>query len=796
MKIPVILYDIVNKKLTKNIISKSNCFYFYAHQLFSVKIISGVGLLYSVKQIGTILETQNGLEFSGNYGYTLYIPKNNEEVVIEISSELFKTEYKIKLVLDNIIDETNEHYLDLITNNHLPNYEQLKPALLNEFKDDDLLKRLLLDFKNILKYKGTKESINKFFQFIGYSKDGLTIQDEYFNKLHNSVTTEPNKLIDTKTGNYHILYDNFIQEGFDENNLPIRTLVVQDLEKFFQHLIYAISLANTYFTLKEQDITFFGINYSSNIPKEPSITSHMNVLIDNDVHTFRKSLYIDFWTHVDSSNIVKHVSNCIFKDGVLYRTETKVYKEVSEIFENQVLYFIDQEIFDDTNIDDYDLDKIKRIFGVAGHLKIHSPNTYIEFEFVDINSPSNKLVFNKQLVADFIYVQFAIASTSTYRLTIKVTDLYNNTEKYFYEFHTSNEVQRIDFDVFSSILVSDDMMEINSIDSDIDSPSLIIEPHQNLPNYILPFDKIPFDLADYYSVPIDNFTRWLTLTEQYILPGINQNRSLDIITETIPLDYIDTFLDILTFEYSDDWELKLRVYDFETYREILINVSDIVNYPYLELLNRLYITLMDITDIETLEVKPYYFITTNEVGIDLTKQTYDFVLVSKITNEEKSVYSLALNVDLMRKKIPVNYDFPLFPIVSELVPDFETFISPAKKYEIISDDSLIEYPIVQSIFPRLISTESVLANTYYLKIGDVILCRLTEKYVVGETDILWKVFNAFTDELLFQTTDMMLKYRVKENTIYNIQCTFKIADHTNQLIKRSIFSSFEKQYFD
>ena len=134
------------------------------------------------------------------------------------------------------------------------------------------------------------------------------------------------------------------------------------METFFEKLKYTIALANTYFTLKEQNITFFGLNYSSNIANEPSITSYACANFVNDVNYFRKKLKINLWTHIDSVNKEEKIVNCLLKSYDLIKSEVKYYKEFPIDFgSNRNLFYVDNEIFDDLGFSNLDPEKIKRV---------------------------------------------------------------------------------------------------------------------------------------------------------------------------------------------------------------------------------------------------------------------------------------------------------------------------------------------------------------------------------------------------------------------------------------------------
>jgi len=801
MDFPIILYNIDKQVITKKSISKANCFYFYSYKNISVRILSGIGILYSVKKINNVLTTEeaiNGELLINNFGYTLYIPINKTSIEIEVTMDNFVTTYIIDLKLDNIIDETNEHYNDLLYNNNLPNFYELEKAIPDEFNKSELIKRLLLDFKYILKHKGTKKSIETFLEFIGFNYSNLSIYDEFLNRSLNILTVNPNKETDIKTGNYHVLYDNWESEVLlDNNNLPIRRTKIDVLDSFKNHLLNAISLANTYFTSDEQDITFFGLNYSSNIAFEQSITSNMNMIFENDIYEFRKKINIDILNYIDSENYVKVVDNCIQNTNNLLKSEVKTYLEDSDSKINSNIYNIDYEIFDDIIPTNIDITKLEKLFGNILHININSPNTYVEIEIVDKNDIQNILIYNKIFITTLLSKVIVFEKTSNYLITFKITDCYNNTEKYFYDFNIKTDVQRIDIESSTSFKIQTKIIDNNNIDS----PTKISKLNAtDLQNYILPIELIPENLIDYFSVDSNNINilKWLTDNETYILPTLNDNLIVDDISENISLELIDNWLSILCFKYDDNFELKLRVFDKDTNQYIIINYSEISNYN--KLFDCLYIMLIDVYDRdENDEIQnfktPYYFITTTEVGIDFNKSSYDFLLHDKLHNTYQSIYDLFdTTIESFDIKIPVNNDFPLFEIKSELFPNFNTYKSLTGYIQSIEiSSSIVTFPVIKSIFNRLtkISDENPEA-CYDLKLGDIFVCELDNKYVVNQQDINWKILNSFTNEILFESNDLILKYRIDDNICYDISCDFIIDEIQYNIFKKSLFSSFNK----
>lgn len=792
--LPILLYDNNKKLINYKHITKTNCFYFYSYKNITVEIVSGTGVLYSVKNISNNLVTTSGQLLTNNFGYTLYIPTNKTEILLKISDNTSEILYNIVLELDNIIDETNEHYNDLLVNNFLPNFEQLSKAIPNEFNKSELIKRLLLDFKNIIKHKGTKKSIETFLEFLGFNDNNLTIFSEYYNRQKDILTTNPNKETDVKTGNYYVLYDNFVSEGLDSNNLPIRFTNIDNVVSFQETLLNAIALANVYFTIDEQLITFFALNYSSNMPFEESITSNASMIFETDVLNFRKNLSINIKNYTSSDFYQYNVLNCLQKKDVLLKSEVKTYLENPLTKLNDSVYFVDDEIFDDEVFNYNDIDKYDRIFGNVLHLNIHSPNTYIKFEIFDKNYVTNKLVFQKSLITNDLNKIIVLKATTIYRLNIEITDYHNNTEKYFYDFYVNHNINKIDFDSFSSSLILDENKFKNDIILDIDSPTKLTT-HDNLSkNYILPKNLIPLDLQNYYGLNSASITEWLTENNKFDISSIDKNYTVNEITESVCLNLFDNWLDIVCLKYDDNFDLKIKVYD--------INICEYVNIDYINIgqyspiSDKLYVMLIDIydrdinEDIEDIKT-PYYFITTTETGIDINKESYDFILINKITGEEISIYDEYIDNNLYISRIPVNYDFPLFEISSELYPNFLKYISPNTYKENIEG---IDYTIIKSVFNRLSKISDNPDFAYNLKIGDFVFCKLNNNYVINEKNVIWKIFNTFTNELLFETSDFMLKYRIEDNIIYDVSCDFTIDNIKYNIMKKSVFSSFIKKY--
>lgn len=826
--LPIILYDINGNKLSSHkIIMRTPTFYIYSYEKFTINSLDNSALIFSVtKTESNELLTRKGFSFSNNFGYTIYC---ETDTVIEIinsegKSELYTFEYKPY----NILEKSQAHYNDLLINHYLPTFEELEPALLPGVEKADLLKRLLLDFKDILRSKGTKSSIEKFFYFIGFLFEQITVLEEYCKNKTNpdadltkeellswinekNVTTRPDTTVDTKTGNYHVLFDNWndgSQNGMQDvnsKNMPFRPFAQQNLDKFFEALKYAISLANTYFTLVEQEITFFGISFSVNIPMFQSITSSMNQIFENDLNAFRKKLHIDFYYNYVSTGDSKIknylVKNCLQKDDKAYRSETKYIAKNEQ--PNNELYLVEKEIADN-EIYDGPIESVKRLFGCILHVNVESPNTYVQLTIESKNNELIKLVVPKQYVEHTLHSEYFTAINGDYKLTVEIWDVHNNYEKYFYYYSLQDDVRLLDIDVFNSYKIIDDNFDKNHIDLDVDSGTLTSSENQELKNYILPINNIPEDLRQYWSSDINMANScWLSETNVskkkslYILPEINKNYKVDEITDTIPVTHTDQWLEFVVIPYIDIDKLTLTVYDADEREYVILKNFDWELDPTFD---KLFIRKMQITEQDG-NINDYLFICPIETGINMCKSTFDLgyivneynediEIVEKVLNPETNLFedkitiervhriiteSIYDNKEIKYKKIPVNFDFPLFPIDKA----DEDFV-----FSCITDN----YPVVKSLFPRL---QNIDEGLQILSLGDVILVRLNADKVCGEIDVKWSLFNEFTGALVYTTNDYALKYRLDDNIIYTIQCEFMVNSTPYKLVRTGILSSFK-----
>jgi len=810
---PVILYDIENNSLPINFISKSNNFYLRSYQLFSIEIINNQSnnTIYSVKENPNstgpndlfLINNQNSFVLD-NFGYTLYL--ENDCTIIVKGIDNISRIYNITLKLDNVLNEEQSHYNDLLTNNYLPNFDELEPAIINGDKAE-MIKRLLLDYKNILIKKGTIKGIEKFLNLIGFDPQSIKIYAE-FKTPNNQITLTPDTTKDIKTGYYHLLYDNWnynINDYYTNKNLPKRIIAQNDLEEFFKRLYYAILLANKYFTLPEQDISFFGLNNSVNVEKYLSIAGNTTIVDDFDVHNFRKNINIKLLNYQNSNNFTYLVKNNLQINQDVFNSEIKTYSNSQQL--NDELYLVDLEIFDDyipSNINQLD---IKSLFGNLIHLKINAINNYCEYEIEKIGNPLSKIISDKFLLTEELHLRIVSKLIGNYKITINIYDKHNNREKYVYYYNVKNNINRIDFEIYNSTNIYPISgflgshlpinFDTNKLNLDIESSWITTNQQEILEQinstYILPNNEIPLTLDNYYNQNLTNIIlKYLSENNRFKINELNRNFIVDKSTETIPVDFLDNWLEIISFPYNNGYLLKLKIIDEFTQEISFVDYFDnnligTSNEP-----KDLFITVMDIYNNQLNIDEPYIYISTTSGGINLIPELYDLWLIPDpsllvyINNipQPISIYSL---LNLTKSKIPLNFDFPLFFRKSNLLPDF---ISYPINLPVSPENYIFNLDKVRSLFPRLYNIEQN-NESYNLKLGDIFICRPNPNYITNLTDIKWSILNTFTNEIIYTTTDFMLKYRVIDNIIFTIKLQFKIEGINYEIIKPSIQSSFE-----
>lgn len=732
-------------------------------QHFGIKILVGDADIYSVKMDSKnepIIDKSKSFNNDTNNSYTIY---NITEELLICLTDLHGN--KVNHQIHFNVYEQPLHYDDFLYNEHLPNYDELRECILftDEFDKVNLVARMLLDSNKLMINKGSIKGIKKFLNFVGFEDETFNVNREYITPLKTKTFT-PNKLTDKPTGYYSVWVNNYTQlndEKYTSKNLPNVINLIQDesIETFLDKLHKSFSIAMKYFTLAEQDISFIGFETLTTSERFLSIAGNATMFLDYDVHVFRRDVHINMKCYNNSQLFDYVIQENIGTNPTLYKSEVK-YLDVSQNnVEDSELFLIDDEVYDDEQ-DKLTFDH-KRIFGVAYHIDIDSPNTYIQVEIIGISNRFLYMNIDKQFVGDSgLKVKYICTQSGEFQVKITIWDLHNNREVYLYDYNVHNRIINARFDVFTSHELNGE----NGIIMDISSSSNISTITEN---YTLKLDSVPNNLSDYYNIAssisdTSVITRYSTNNRAYKLKPINSNIGLNNLTD-LPIKYIDNFLNIITFPIDTKLYTDILIRPKSLDKKLSSNggyhsLIEVYNHPNNYEYDNLFVSVMDIWEDETMtKSSEYMFISTTESGIEIYKDLYDIAL---LTNKGKivSIYDMK---DLRKKNIPINYDFDLFHTKQHN-------LNHPKVY-----DKMISK--IESLYPKLLNIKMQSNNkSKSLKFGDVIVASIDTDTIVGEINMNWKLYNSFTGELVYNTNEYALKYRINETALYTIVLEMEI----------------------
>ena len=797
MNFPIILQDINNNILQKEIVVTTPTFFIKSYRKFTIEIqdnyeidfisnsvdkvedsnvIFDTPRIYSVKDNTNIVKTRKVEYLDANYSYTLFLGKTEKTInyIIWYDEENYSENsfiLTIKYKPNNVILSNQQHYESLLINNDLPTIDKLLPAIIKKETEYDLIRKLLLDFKEIKKHRGKLKSIEKFLKFIGFDPDSIKLYPEY-NTPNNTKTIQPNKLVDIKNGYYHVLYDNWIvneNDKYTNKNLPKRLLQVNDISELFDKLIYALTLANDYFTVPEQEMSFFGVSNSANSEQYLSITSnttkvyHINTL-DNlkniNINIFNRTLLDSYPLYIVKNKFQKNIN--------VKLSEVKVYLG-SNIKYNDYLFLIDKELSDnsnDTDLTDEQELTIEYLFGNILHIELSNTqldsNKYLKCQYVIKNLNNEFIQFKSdvyEISTNLIQHKLFVGLFGTYEIKFKFWDYFGNQEEYKYTIKITET--NLNFNIFNSTQIIDKNNISQDVDSTIETENFIDSPKNNL-NFELENSAsnalLDNDLKNYFDIILSEKHKNLFGYKQFSMKLMNKNIQMKNITQTLWTKYVDNFLNIISIKKVDN-----NLYSFS---------------------DDLFVKLMDIK-LSDDTIEQHYFISPKTNSTHISKYLYDINIINNLTGEKYDTNSILKNelpsiYEYKNKIIPVNYDFELY---QEL--DYSNTDLPSNTLEPIN---------IKSVYPRLrnIDIDDILVDddTYSLKIGDIILCTIDNRFITKATDIKWQIFNAFTDELLYEYFGFSLKYRVMESALYNIKLTLFINGEQYVVQKKEIQTSF------
>jgi hypothetical protein len=481
-RFPVILLGIDNQPIPINPVARGASFFIRAIQLFSVQIVEDAAsnnLIYSV----TPKEHPTGSDVAGMFNIAeqkAYTNLNNSSYTVYLESDCLlhyqgidgiQRRIAISFRPDNVLSEQQEQYADLLVNHKLPSFEELEQAYIGN-NIADLLRRLLLDFRTLMRDKGKKSGIEKFLDFIGFDPTSIVVTDVW-RTPSGGMTLTPNTLTDVKTGDYHLLFDNW--ETDPENqytplNMPLRVITETDLTEFFQKLFYALTIANVYFTLPEQDINFFGVVSSANGPQFLSAVGITHIWFQNMVYSYRSQVKIDMFEKDKLAGPhVWLVWNNVQRAVNVDKTQSRTYGISPDLIDD--IYTVPRQIYDDEAITpDMDLSMLETVFASVLHIEVAGPlGFYWNYTIKNRGNPMialapvNDFVFDNADAGGLIghdEVIVVTAANGTYDVTITVKDQHNNKDEWTFEYVVNDVNTKLDIDAFDTSNVSSDINTI------------------------------------------------------------------------------------------------------------------------------------------------------------------------------------------------------------------------------------------------------------------------------------------------------------------------------------------------
>ncbi len=789
--------------------------------------------IYSAKEVPNsepVVADAKMFAASENFCYTLYIPEVNTTVrliVFNDSGEI--DEYIISRVADTN-PEKERLYQDLITNYNLPKFEELSECMIDTRLRDsdyklDLLKRLLLDFRNISKYLGTKTSIKKFFDFIGLHN--IKLEDV----LKKSKYTDD--LV--KTGMYNMLWNNFETDSDQKlttENLPNRLLVVENIEDLFDKLPKIIACCNRYFTVPEQDIVYFGVSFSSNIPVWKSVTSTFQQIQHIDTTAFRHDMKLNIcWREFDSKDSYIHNVRYIVEgakqtklDCISSEVKFVITEEQATNISNPELYWVDKPILSEADTQEAvtNIETFRRDFGVIPFLELYTKERlYIKLTVTHIESGS-------EIVGEYVTENFGhtarkpniipwfSALDNDYNIKVELRDDFNNREVYTYKYRLKDDVSGLDIITFTSNngLYSDE--ELNRLTLESTSPTVVtdVSNHHTLKDFIEPTLENYF--KDSSTVNIYNYML-STDVQTELIPDIPYNTILKDVCD-IPLRHIHNWSEWLAIPikqiedagYDLNNLFATTLFDFRTSTNHDFKLTELIDYLKTETDNlwNIFALPFEVINQETLEVEKYLLVGSVETGAQIKHFLFekDFETVNKenslerfvferlsevvpfeanktntkhipnVQNNrlpayliEKSVKERQLNnrmpakvLDCWDFKFPVSYDFDINRLDKHIQSD-----------DLTQYDKFLKIPEenrVKSIYPRL----KPLQNIEH-KIGDMTLFTPNRDIILYDKDFSWSLQDNYDldeeDVIVKESRMESLLYRCDRKTVFNLQYT-------------------------
>lgn len=821
--------------VTDTLVIESNTFYLWSTSNFNIEIVSveksklkhGSNLecsIYSCTDANT--QPVNSSKFVNleNYGYTVFVPSSDWRITIRC----YNSDWSQTLTLHTVFEDSianpyeSDKYARLLTNFNLPNYAVLKDILLDSNSKTDIIKRLLLDFRDILQTRGTIQSIKSFLKFMGFT-------DERIRVIPETQPVDPSTTVDgvrIKTGDYYVLLDMFTDGSNDDvitlnrKNMPAAKLRDFNIE---QTLVNAIAIANTYFTGIEQDIVFIGLNTTVNVPSFKHITTqplriHEQFIVpDNFEFTFSwlnplnllqvenaddsKRLRIGDYQNTVISRVKKsrytQGVRKLYRSNFMYRSNAAEHHLTAPVFEiKQLINKNDNEITRDTT----STYGCCISFDLLEHIIDWRKYSDIQLLRVTIQSEEDPLIRHE--VENKKQFLFVITELGRYRLRVDIQGLHNSVETYYTWIEIEDNINLFKFDIYSSQRMKGEN-ERNELGLAIDSSTTtILNQHQSPGmNFIeqLKTEFIPEKLDQYFNIyqqDVSKVSKWLlpqrNVVENntfYTLPDINPLVQLSEVTNTLSLSKSSNWIKMYVINTNINRDNRYQFF-FKYFDDV-----DTFDYRYIPLRSEASNNLLDknfkessilfnhgylnVVEIESGDVVKdpsnhvgikYFMFITNILGAD--EFIFDNIFVT-VNNGEKMINIREL-VNVYPYVMPVNHSFTF---------DHETAKElPTKRLNHISED--VFFP---SVF------EYLSENEYHkpLKIGDVIFIQPNNNYISNYHSLRWELYDAFTNKIVYRSTDYALKYRISYNSIFNLVMYLTIGNKEYKIERKSIFNCYK-----
>lgn len=779
--------------------------------------------------------SKNGLVTKNNV-YTIYIPENMSWVDVSISfDDSDHIVYRINRRDNNVINDENSHYIDEITNQHLPGIEELLSAVEPSvtFESREILKRLLLDINHIRNNKGTQHSLEKVFAFLGYDTRGKQIKFlPEFQKPDGKLTINPDMMKDIKTGEYYViyrLYEMIDEMKLDKWGMPDYKISVFGSDLLWERMLNAIAMINKYFCIQEQHIKTITNEMMVNIPLFNDIGVHNKITFNYNTQDAYERLKLKMYT-------ISETVNCTYNDEVdgihrRYITSNAMRTQINPrrisfirdlsvpetIDANMVgdlkynACFCREELMSCKGVDPSILGYDSRV-GEIYHIEFDSPGKgykyicYCLFDKKNSKEMSN-LISDDDIEKSFLmgydtpkyypntgirnmqnhnHLRIACMANDPIYVMLNVIDPYNNTTSYVWKFWLKAPVfTRLK--IFNSsycddVKDSDGNYQTNGIQLGPDSTyplfkkNIVKIGNIDFPLYQLTYANTPDPLDTYHNPinpsPLHYYTGDISEMDRMEDPIINAAK--EDTTTTLPMKYMYQTIDIGVInpeKYTQVFDLVDRLKINGQY------YKDITG----DLAKKLYFNVLPVDYDRAGMMKDVFIISTMETGISLS--SYKFTLDGvEIPKEDINISTVQLFYDTL---LPLDDRFNALKISPDNIIEHKDV-----------NNIPVKSGIIYSVFPRLAERDVHPKYSIMLKLNDIVVCYLDPRYVHNPTNIEWTIKDHYTGDVYYKGNDFSVRYRVKHKTSYDIICRYYSTNIFNKDYKTQFYAGYtEKSAF-